>query len=168
MKLWGRTANAWNNPTARVVVVDDAVKHILIIGVNVAVFWVKISWLTVGKVIIGMRSRKSERWEQRRKHIKDDKHRSIKQQLQKHTRPNEINLGGDLKELFGISGANLNAQLTLDLRLYFIILTNGTNANVKPIPKKIPPIKPTKFCCHGRVLIPNRHAAIKRSFIKAR
>lgn len=59
-------------------------------------------------------------------------------------------------------------MLTLDLRLYFVILTNGTKANVNPIPKKIPPIKPAKFCCHGKVLIPNRQAAIRRSLIKAR
>lgn len=78
MKLWGRAANAWNNPTARVIVVDNAVKHILIVRVYIAVFCVKMSRLAVGKVIIGMRPGKTKRWEKRRKHIEDDEHRSVK------------------------------------------------------------------------------------------
>lgn len=61
-----------------------------------------------------------------------------------------------------------DVPLTLDFRLYFVMFTNGTSANVSPIPKKIPPISPAKFCCQGKVLMPNRHAAINRSFIRAR
>lgn len=57
---------------------------------------------------------------------------------------------------------------TFDFRLYFVMFTNGTSANVSPIPKKMPPIRPAKFCCQGKVLMPNRHAAINRSFIRAR
>lgn len=48
------------------------------------------------------------------------------------------------------------------------MFTNGTSANVSPMPKKIPPIRPAKFCCQGKVLMPNRHAAINKSFIRAR
>ena len=59
-------------------------------------------------------------------------------------------------------------KLTFDFRLYLVILTNGTKANVNPIPKKIPPIRPAKFCCQGKVLIPKRHAAINKSLIRAK
>lgn len=41
-------------------------------------------------------------------------------------------------------------------------------AIVRPPPNKKPPINPAKFCCQGRVLRPNRNAAIINSFIRAK
>lgn len=63
MKLSWRTSNAGNNPTTSVVVVYNTVKNILIVvGIYaVAVLVIKMSWLTVGEVIIGMSARKAQR-----------------------------------------------------------------------------------------------------------
>lgn len=60
-------------------------------------------------------------------------------------------------------------QLTLDFRLYLNLkLTYGTKANVKTIPKIMPPMRPAKFCCHGNVLIPKRQAAISNNLMSAK
>lgn len=63
MKLRRRAPNARHNPTAGVVIVYDAVKDILVvaIGVDVAVFGVEVSRLTVGKVIVGMGAGEAKR-----------------------------------------------------------------------------------------------------------
>uniref|UniRef100_A0A2M4D9X6 Putative secreted protein n=1 Tax=Anopheles darlingi TaxID=43151 RepID=A0A2M4D9X6_ANODA len=47
-------------------------------------------------------------------------------------------------------------RLILLLRLCFVTLTNGTNANVSAIPVSRPAINPVKFCCSGSVPNPNR------------
>lgn len=89
VKLRRWTSNARDNPTACVIVVDDAVKHILVIvGVDVAMLSVEMPWLTVGEVIVGMRSGKAKRREQRWENVEDDKHCSVDQQVQQDTSPN--------------------------------------------------------------------------------
>lgn len=89
MKLSWWTSNAWNNTTARVVVVYNAVEYILIvIRVNVVVLIIKMSRLTVGKMIVRMSSRKAQRREKSWKNVKDDEHWRIKQQVKQNACPN--------------------------------------------------------------------------------
>lgn len=166
MKLRGRAAYARDNPTAGVVIIDDTVKHVLIVVGVYAVLVIEMARLAVSEVIIRMRSGEAQRREKGRKNVKDYKHRRIKYQLQQDARPNQVYLEGEFQALKFRNFCRFS--LTLDLRLYLVILTNGTKANVNPIPKTIPPMRPAKFCCHGNVLIPNKQAPINKSFIKAR
>lgn len=64
---------------------------------------------------------------------------------------------------------NLHCKaFTLALRPYFVVmLKNGTIVIVKTVPHKMPPIKPTICCCHGRVPIAKMHTAKKINFISA-
>lgn len=104
-----------------------------------------------------------KRWE----NVEDDKHCRIKEQLQQNARPNKVNLKANYylkKEIVKLAVLSL----TFDFRLYFVKFTNGTRANVKKMPKNIPPIRPAKFACHGNVLIPKRLAAINNNFINAK
>lgn len=86
VKLRRWASNARNDPASRVIVIDDAVKHVLI--VVVVVLGVEVSRLTISEMIVGMRTREAQRGEERRKNVEDYKHRSIKQQVQQDTRPN--------------------------------------------------------------------------------
>lgn len=60
VKLRRWTTNARNYSAACVVVVNDAVKHILVVGVYVAMLGVEMSWLTVGEMIVWMGPREAK------------------------------------------------------------------------------------------------------------
>jgi hypothetical protein len=59
-------------------------------------------------------------------------------------------------------------ELTFDFRLYFVMLKKGTSPKVRTVPKRIPPMIPTKFSCQGIELIPNKQVIISNNFIKAK
>lgn len=60
VKLRRRAADARDDPATCVVVVNDTVKDILIVRVDARVLAVKISWLSVGEVIVRVRSREAQ------------------------------------------------------------------------------------------------------------
>lgn len=90
MKLGRRASNARNNSTTSVVVVDYTIEYILIVvGIDtVAMFAVKMPWLAVGEMIVGMSSRKAQRRKKCWKNVKNYKHCRIHEQVKQNTRPN--------------------------------------------------------------------------------
>lgn len=57
---------------------------------------------------------------------------------------------------------------TFAFRPYFaVMLKKGTIVMVKAVPHRIPPIMPTKCCCHGSVPIANINTIRSNNFISA-
>lgn len=89
--------------------------------------------------------------------------------MEYQTRPNQIDLIDKNKmfQFFVSYVIEASYDITFFCLPYLVILTNGTKATVNNVPNEIPATNPIKFCCHGRVPIPNNEPAIKISLTKA-